>query len=127
MGCRSRRSRRRRQHGVADLARSPVHDHQACQNVGVAGGAPLRLWRCRSCPGVQAGLPRLHPHQLHRTFAHAWLAQGGGETDLMRLAAWGTRRCSAATALSRRPRPRRASAPLTRRSTLAGNEAWVKP
>jgi integrase len=28
--------------------------------------------------GQQAGLPNLHPHQ--------WLAEGGGETDLMRLA-----------------------------------------
>ncbi len=36
--------------------------------------------------GEQASLPRLHLHQLRHTFAHAWLAQGGGETDLMRLA-----------------------------------------
>jgi integrase len=39
----------------------------------------------------QARLPRLHPHQLRHTFAHAWLAQGGGETDLMRLAGWKSR------------------------------------
>jgi hypothetical protein len=36
----------------------------------------------------QAGLPDLHPHQFRHTFAHQWLAQGGGETDLMRLAGW---------------------------------------
>jgi site-specific recombinase XerD len=41
--------------------------------------------------GEQAGLPGLHPHQLRHTFAHAWLAQGGGETDLMRLAGWKSR------------------------------------
>jgi site-specific recombinase XerD len=41
--------------------------------------------------GEQAGLPGLHPHQLRHTFAHAWLAQGGGETDLMRLAGWRSR------------------------------------
>jgi site-specific recombinase XerD len=36
--------------------------------------------------GEEAGLPGLHPHQLRHTFAHQWLAEGGGETDLMRLA-----------------------------------------
>jgi hypothetical protein len=48
--------------------------------------------------GAEAGLPDLHAHQLRRTFAHAWLAQGGGETDLMRLAAGGPGRCLASTA-----------------------------
>jgi site-specific recombinase XerD len=41
--------------------------------------------------GTQAGLPGLHPHQLRHTFAHQWLAEGGGETDLMRLAGWKSR------------------------------------
>jgi site-specific recombinase XerD len=41
--------------------------------------------------GAEAGLPDLHAHQLRHTFAHAWLAQGGGETDLMRLAGWRSR------------------------------------
>jgi site-specific recombinase XerD len=41
--------------------------------------------------GDQAGLPGLYPHQLRHTFAHEWLAQGGGETDLMRLAGWKSR------------------------------------
>ncbi len=41
--------------------------------------------------GAQAGLPRLHPHQFRHTFAHQWLAQGGTETDLMRLAGWKSR------------------------------------
>jgi site-specific recombinase XerD len=41
--------------------------------------------------GAEAGLPDLHAHQLRHTFAHAWLAQGGGETDLMRLAGWKSR------------------------------------
>jgi site-specific recombinase XerD len=39
----------------------------------------------------QAGLPALHPHQLRHTFAHTWLSEGGGETDLMRLAGWKSR------------------------------------
>jgi integrase len=29
--------------------------------------------------------------EIGHTFAHAWLAQGGGETDLMRLAGWRSR------------------------------------
>src|SRR6266498_693659 len=41
--------------------------------------------------GRQAGLPGLHPHQFRHTFAHQWLAEGGGETDLMRLAGWRSR------------------------------------
>lgn len=41
--------------------------------------------------GIEIGLPRLHPHQFRHTFAHAWLAAGGQETDLMRLAGWRSR------------------------------------
>lgn len=41
--------------------------------------------------GKQAGLPDLHPHQLRHTFAHEWLASGGNEGDLMRLAGWRSR------------------------------------
>jgi site-specific recombinase XerD len=33
---------------------------------------------------------RLHPHQLRHTFAHEWLAGGGNEGDLMRIAGWST-------------------------------------
>ena len=45
------------------------------------------LWR----RGRQAGIEGLHAHQLRHTFAHAWLAQGGLETDLMRIAGWRSR------------------------------------
>jgi site-specific recombinase XerD len=41
--------------------------------------------------GAKAGLPGLHPHQFRHTFAHQWLAQGGAETDLMRIAGWKSR------------------------------------
>jgi len=37
---------------------------------------------------VAAGLPRLHPHQFRHTFAHEYLADGGQEGDLQRLAGW---------------------------------------
>ncbi len=38
-----------------------------------------------------AGLDPIHPHQFRHTFAHAWLAAGGQEHDLMRLAGWRSR------------------------------------
>jgi site-specific recombinase XerD len=39
----------------------------------------------------QAGITPIHPHQLRHTFAHSFLAAGGQETDLMRLAGWRSR------------------------------------
>ena len=38
--------------------------------------------------GQQAGVPKVFCHQLRHTFAHRWLAAGGQEGDLMRLAGW---------------------------------------
>lgn len=38
--------------------------------------------------GAQAGIDDLHPHALRHTFAHEWLAAGGAEGDLMRVAGW---------------------------------------
>jgi site-specific recombinase XerD len=37
---------------------------------------------------LQAGLGHVHAHQLRHGFASDWLAQGGQESDLMRLAGW---------------------------------------
>ena len=39
----------------------------------------------------KAGIPDLHPHLFRHTFAHQWLAEGGSEGDLMRLAGWRSR------------------------------------
>ncbi|MCL5957857.1 MAG: tyrosine-type recombinase/integrase [Chloroflexi bacterium] len=39
----------------------------------------------------QAGLEGVHPHLFRHTFAHQWLAAGGNEGDLMRLAGWRSR------------------------------------
>ena len=41
--------------------------------------------------GAQAGLPAIHPHQFRHTYAHQWLAAGGTEGGLMRLAGWKSR------------------------------------
>jgi len=35
-----------------------------------------------------ASIEHLHPHMFRHTFAHRWLADGGQEQDLMRLAGW---------------------------------------
>lgn len=41
--------------------------------------------------GREAGIGDIHPHQLRHSFAHQWLASGGSEGDLMRLAGWQSR------------------------------------
>jgi site-specific recombinase XerD len=56
---------------------------------GCLTDAGLRMMLRRR--GREAGIPGLHAHQLRHTFAHAWLAQGGTETDLMRIAGWKSR------------------------------------
>jgi len=38
--------------------------------------------------GEEAGIQGLHPHMLRHAFAHHFLAEGGQETDLMKLAGW---------------------------------------
>ncbi|GAB3623843.1 tyrosine recombinase XerC [Mariniluteicoccus endophyticus] len=40
---------------------------------------------------ADAGVPNVHPHRFRHTFAHLWLAEGGQENDLMRLAGWRSR------------------------------------
>ena len=40
---------------------------------------------------AQAGIDHINPHRFRHTFAHKWLADGGQETDLMRLAGWKSR------------------------------------
>lgn len=41
--------------------------------------------------GTAISIPDLHPHQFRHTFSHDWLASGGSEGDLMRLADWKSR------------------------------------
>jgi integrase len=50
------------------------------------GVAQMLRRRCND-----AGIARLHPHQLRHTAAHAWLTAGGNEGDAMRLFGWRSR------------------------------------
>ena len=56
---------------------------------GALGDSGVRQMLARRC--ADAGIPPIHPHQFRHTFAHTWLASGGQETDLMRLAGWRSR------------------------------------
>lgn len=66
--------------------------HQAALWLGKKGplsaNGLLQMIRRR---GLQAGLPRLYTHLFRHTYAHQWLAAGGNEGDLMRLAGWRSR------------------------------------
>ncbi|MGB9112801.1 MAG: tyrosine-type recombinase/integrase [Acidimicrobiales bacterium] len=51
-----------------------------------SGIAQLLERRC-----AQAGIAKIHPHQLRHTAAHHWMALGGSEGDAMRLFGWRSR------------------------------------
>jgi site-specific recombinase XerD len=55
---------------------------------GAMGGDGI--YQVVAARAVIAGI-KVHPHQLRHGFAHSWLAEGGNETDLMRLAGWRSR------------------------------------
>jgi integrase len=52
---------------------------------------PSGIYQMIKDRGSAIGLSDLHPHQLRHTFSHDWLASGGSEGDLMRLAGWKSR------------------------------------
>ena len=60
--------------------------------LGAAGAmTPSGLYQVVAARGAAADLPGLHPHQFRHSFADSWLAAGGNEGDLMRLAGWRSR------------------------------------
>lgn len=55
---------------------------------------PLTEWGIRQLlkrRADDADVPDVHPHLFRHTMAHRWLASGGQEQDLMRLAGWRSR------------------------------------
>ncbi len=71
------------------LRRARPHADSSALWIGQDGplsGSGLAQMIARRCQS--AGIDRLHPHQFRHTFAHEWLAGGGQEGDLMRLAGW---------------------------------------
>jgi site-specific recombinase XerD len=72
--------RARSQHKASSLPWLWIGSAGPMTNSGIA---QVIRRRCR-----EVGIEPIHPHQFRHTFAHLWLSQGGGETDLMKLAGW---------------------------------------
>ena len=75
-----RYQRVRRQHRLASLPHYWLGLRGRLTNSGVAQIIAKR--------SAAVGLDRVHPHQFRHTFAHEFLRDGGGETDLMRIMGW---------------------------------------
>jgi site-specific recombinase XerD len=72
--------------------RHPAAKNQTALWIGKKGpmtDSGVRQMIERRCK--DARLEPIHPHQFRHTFAHMWLANGGQENDLMRLAGWRSR------------------------------------
>jgi len=57
-------------------------------NRGALQATGIRLMLRRRGKALDPPISSLHAHLFRHTFAHEWLAAGGAETDLMRLAGW---------------------------------------
>ncbi len=89
------RMRARHTHAAATVPRpTPGDDRAVGQPLWLGKFGPMTdagiqiMLRRR---GQAIGIDKLHAHQFRHTFAHRWLADGGTEGDLMRLAGWRNR------------------------------------
>jgi integrase len=70
------------------------HPHAVLPNLWIGRNGAMTasgVFQVVADRGALVGLPGLHPHQLRHSFAASWLAAGGTEGDLMRLAGWKSR------------------------------------
>lgn len=70
------------------------HPHARAAALWLGRRGPMTRYGIRDIlerRAAEAGIGHVHPHQFRHTFAHAWLADGGHETDLMRLTGWSSR------------------------------------
>jgi site-specific recombinase XerD len=109
-----RYTRARNKHRLHDLP-----DLWLGQNGALTDSGVYRVVRERA---KQAGLGGVWPHRLRHTFAHVWLASGGQEGDLMRIAGWTSRqmlgRYGASAADERAREAYKALSPMDRIASL---------
>jgi site-specific recombinase XerD len=77
---------------LRERTRNPMAAHTERLWIGRKGpmtDSGVRQMLERRC--LDAGVEPIHPHQFRHTMAHRWLAAGGQENDLMRLAGWRSR------------------------------------
>jgi site-specific recombinase XerD len=70
------------------------HSKSETESLWIGSQGGMTTWGIRQVlerRGKQAGVAHCNPHRFRHTFAHRWLAEGYGETDLMRLAGWRSR------------------------------------
>lgn len=73
-------------------AKNPKSLHTEALWIGRKGAmTPSGVAQMLERRGDDAGVPGVHPHRFRHSFANDWLASGGQETDLMRLAGWRSR------------------------------------
>ena len=68
-----------------------VHPQAASRDLWLGRKGPLTdsgLRQVLERRAAEAGVDNVHPHRFRHTYAHVWLAAGGQEHDLMRLAGW---------------------------------------